>query len=522
MLFEDLYRDVVEPGQRGLGDQRGNQVPRVLLGHDAPRLPGAGDRRVILGGPSREIGLDLGVWAPRERFELRAVALDVVRPRAREDQRGEVMALLTLGPRWLREPRVGREGPAERQEVAVRVRGAAVRDVPGDPGGLVKDRLRRRRAIEKRDHDVPFVVPRVTAQRDQDMVALAQRGRDVRVVEVRDQYQGIVRVDEPVPRAGRGDDDRAGTQLVDLVAVAQEAGAGDGERLFPGGRDDGDRPRRLAQGASDPGDHAVATGEEERARKDDTGLADPPVPPRVGRLDVARLPAELLGDPEVDAGRAPQPRNEVVGVEGADAGPRLLLASGLEPVVPVPPQPAGYRDERRRPRVEAQRVLGPAADVGLSLLPRVLAGTQLPARGPERDVGIGDVGPDDPVPARQERALARAHRDLADRRGGQDEPADQDGERGLGREGAGPLVEVGGGDQLGVAHRTILPGPTDTGRQTRAERAAYYWRAIELSCCRRLRTPHLAAERPQRRCLLRTSEQHFYRSASEWTGSRCA
>ena len=163
VLFEDLCRDVVEPGQRGLGDQRGDQVPRVLLGHDAPRLPGAGDRRVILGGPGREVALDLGVRASRERLDRRAVALDVVRPRAREDQRGEVTALLTLGPRRLREPRVDREGPAERQEVAVRVRGAAVRDVPGDPGGLVEDRLRRRRAIEERDHDVPFVVPRVTA-----------------------------------------------------------------------------------------------------------------------------------------------------------------------------------------------------------------------------------------------------------------------------------------------------------------------------------------------------------------------
>ena len=57
-------------------------------------------------------------------------------------------------------------------------------------------------------------------------------------------------------------------------------------------------------------------------------------------------------------------------------------------------------------------------------------------------MGIGGVGPDDAVPAGQERALACAHRDLADRRGGKDEPADQDGERGLGREGAGPLIEV--------------------------------------------------------------------------------
>src|SRR5258706_463218 len=36
-----------------------------------------------------------------------------------------------------------------------------------------------------------------------------------------------------------------------------------------------------------------------------------------------------------------------------------------------------------------------------------------------------------PSPARKERALARPHRDLTDRRGGQDEPTDQDRERGL-------------------------------------------------------------------------------------------
>ena len=80
-------------------------------------------------------------------------------------------------------------------------------------------------------------------------------------------------------------------------------------------------------------------------------------------------------------------------------------------------------------------------------------------------MGIRGVGPDDPVPAGQERTLARAHRDLADRRGRQDEPTDQDRERGLGREGAGPLIEVDGGDQLGVAHRTILSAPPIPGAQ---------------------------------------------------------
>ncbi len=113
-----------------------------------------------------------------------------------------------------------------------------------------------------------------------------------------------------------------------------------------------------------------------------------------------------------------------------------------------------------------------------ALSARVLARAQLPARGPERDVGVGDLGPDDPVPAGQERALACAHGDLADGRGGEDEPADQDRERGLGREGAGPLIEVDGGDQLGIAHRTILPSATDTlGRA-----AAFWWQLRHLFC----------------------------------------
>jgi hypothetical protein len=457
VLFEDTLGDIVKPVQRGLRDQCGDQVPSVLLGHNAPRVPVAGDRRVVLGGPCREVALDVGVRAAREGLDRRAIAVDVVGPRAREDERGEVPAQLPLGPRRPREPRVGGQGPAERQQVAVRVRGAAVGDVPGDPGGLVEDRLCRRRAIEQRDHDVPLRVPSITAQRDHDMVSLAQRARDVGVVEVRDQHEGVVRVDEPVPRAGRGDDDRAGAQLVDLIAVAEKAGAQNGERLLPGRRDDRDRPRALADSVADLGDHGVATGEKEPAGKNDAGLADPPVPPRVGRPDVARIPAELLRNPVMHAGRALQPGDEVIGVVCTDASPGAVLAPGPEPVVTLPPQAARHRDERGRLRVEAERVRGPAVHVGLGLGSRTFAGAQLPPGGSERDMGVRDVGPDDPVPAGQERTFARAHRDLGDRRGGQDEPADQHREPGLRSERAGPLIEVDGGDQLGIAHAPILP-----------------------------------------------------------------
>lgn len=67
--------------------------------------------------------------------------------------------------------------------------------------------------------------------------------RDVGVIEARDQHERAVRVDEPVPRAGRRDDDRTSAQLVDLVAITEQAGADDRERLLAGGRDDRDRPR---------------------------------------------------------------------------------------------------------------------------------------------------------------------------------------------------------------------------------------------------------------------------------------
>ena len=80
-------------------------------------------------------------------------------------------------------------------------------------------------------------------------------------------------------------------------------------------------------------DPLVATGEQEAVRKDDKCLADPPVPPRVGRPEVAGLPVKLLGDPAVDAGRALQPGCEVVGVVGADVSSRPVPLAHLDPTV---------------------------------------------------------------------------------------------------------------------------------------------------------------------------------------------
>ena len=166
------------------------------------------------------------------------------------------------------------------------------------------------------------------------------------------------------------------------------------------------------------------------------------------------------------AGRPFQPRHEVVGVVGADAGPRPVLAPGIAPGIAVAPEAARHRHERGRLGIEDQRILGPVADVVLSLVPGVLARAQLPARGPERDMRIRSVGSDDPVPARQERALpARMVISVTD--------ADAVARISLrtrigsvvgGRQVAGPLVEVQCCHQFGVAHESILPGTTDIDR----------------------------------------------------------
>ena len=149
---------------------------------------------------------------------------------------------------------------------------------------------------------------------------------------VGNEHEAVPRVDEPIPRTGSGDDERAGAEVVDvvdIVAVADEAGADDGERFFPGGCGDGDRAAGAGRGRR---------GSARRSRRDRRGGSPrgrtrrvrpgPPLPPGVGGRHVTGLAAELLGDPVVDAWRPLQPRLKVVGIVGADVGPRRRPRAG--------------------------------------------------------------------------------------------------------------------------------------------------------------------------------------------------
>ena len=184
---------------------------------------------------------------------------------------------------------------------------------------------------------------------------------------------------------------------------------------------------RLAKGVADLRDGRVATGEEEPPRKDETGPAGPPLPPGVGSRDVTGLAVELLGDPVVDAWRPLQPRLQIVGVIGADVGPRAVRAPGVEPVITVTPDAARDRDVRGGLGVDALGVEGPAVHVGLCLVPRLPTRSQLPARCAARDVGVVDITAHLTVPAGHRHAFASPHADLGDVRGGEDQSADEHG-----------------------------------------------------------------------------------------------
>ena len=198
------------------------------------------------------------------------------------------------------------------------MRGIAVRVTTLDRDGLTDEDLGGGLPIQEWDLDISGSTAHLTSDRNDDVVAFAHRGTEVGVVEGRNEHEAVTRVDEPLPRTGSRDDERAGAEVVDvvdIVAVVDEARTGDGERLIPGGCGDGDGLRRLAEGVADQRDRGVATGEEVPPRKDETCPPGPPVPPGVGSRDIAGLAAELLGDPVVDARRPFQPRLQVVGVD---------------------------------------------------------------------------------------------------------------------------------------------------------------------------------------------------------------
>ena len=310
------------------------------------------------------------------------------------------------------------------------MRGIAVRVAALDRDGLGDADLRGCLPVEEWDLDVSGSAAHLTPHRNDDMMALAHRGTEVGVVECGNEHEAVPRVDEPLPRTRSRDDQRAGTEVidvVDIVAVTDETGADDGERFFPGGCRDGSGLRWLAKRVADLRDRRVATGEEEPPRKDETCPPGPPLPPGVGSRDVTGLAVELLGDPVVDAWRPLQPRLQIVGVVGADVGLRAVRAPGVTPVITVTPDAARDRDVRGGLGVDALGIEDPVVHVGLCLVPRLPARSQLPAGCAARDVGIVDITAHLPVPAGHRHAFACPHADLGDVRGGENQSADEHG-----------------------------------------------------------------------------------------------
>jgi hypothetical protein len=163
----------------------------------------------------------------------------------------------------------------------------------------------------------------------------------------------------------------------------------------------------------------------------------------------------------VNTGRPLQPCLKVIGIVGTDIGPRPRRTPVIAPVIAARPAPARHRDVSSGRRVNAQRSTGPALEIGLGLGPYPLLGAQLPGGDATGNVRVIDVAADQPVPPGEQHALTCPHRDLGDRRGSEDQPADQDRKHGLRCHRPGPLIQIESGDKLGVAHGSILPGAAD-------------------------------------------------------------
>ena len=112
--------------------------------------------------------------------------------------------------------------------------------------------------------------------------------------------------------------------------------------------------------------------------------------------------------------------------------------------------------------IDAARIPGPVPVVPLRLVTRGRTGPQLPAGKAAGNVGVADAGPDEAIPAALPHAHARWHGDLGHGRRGEDELPDDDRQRERRALVGAPRVEVAGGHQLGVRHRTILMAPADS------------------------------------------------------------
>jgi hypothetical protein len=118
-------------------------------------------------------------------------------------------------------------------------------------------------------------------------------------------------------------------------------------------------------------------------------------------------------------------RRALAGVIGADVGPRAVRAPGVAPVITVTPDAARDRDVRGGPGVDAPRVDDPGVHVGLCLVPRIPARSQLPAGCTARGMGVVDMTAHLTVPAGHRHAFASPHGDFGDVRGREDQSADE-------------------------------------------------------------------------------------------------
>ena len=101
------------------------------------------------------------------------------------------------------------------------------------------ERLRGLLAIKGRNlhHETPGA--NIVGDRDDDAMTPAQRNGNVGILEGGDEHERQVRVDQPIPGARARDDQRSRAEVIDLLALVDEAGADNCEGLVSGRSHDG-------------------------------------------------------------------------------------------------------------------------------------------------------------------------------------------------------------------------------------------------------------------------------------------
>lgn len=214
---------------------------------------------------------------------------------------------------------------------------------------------------------------------DDHTMPLAQCDGDVRILEGRDQHERGVRIDKAIPGTRARDDQSSRSQVVHLLAFAEQGGTDNRQGLIPRRSDDGDDLRRLRHRLEQRGRGAVPTSQQEGRGKDRVSLAGPRLPPPIWSRDIARLSPQQLGDPHVDAGCTLEPRFEIVSVVGTDIGPRAVVVACGPPVVSFTPDTRSHKDEGGGRGVRPLGIIASVLVVRLGLGPWVLARSHLPA-----------------------------------------------------------------------------------------------------------------------------------------------